>query len=216
MARSTRPPYSSSARLAVKFGQRFADAGIGVASVNYRLHPEVQFSAYVEDAAAAVAFVRRTISKHGGSPDCIFVSGHSAGGYLTTMVGVDNRYLAKHSLSLGSIAGLIPVSGQMVTHSTVRAERGIPRSRPIIDAAAPAYHVGQDVSPLLAVVGGQDLPARAEESRYFVAAMKAAGHKDVNYLEVAGRTHATIANQIGEPNDVAADAMIEFIERRCR
>ena len=74
----------------------------------------------------------------------------------------------------------------------------------------------KDTAPFLIVVGSQDLPARAEENRYFVAAMKAAGHKDVTYLEVGGRNHATIANRIGEANDAVADAMIAFIERQRR
>ena len=41
----------------VHAGQRFAENGIALASVNYRLHPQAHFPAYVEDAAAAVAFV---------------------------------------------------------------------------------------------------------------------------------------------------------------
>lgn len=80
----------------------------------------------------------------------------------------------------------------MITHSTVRKERGIPRTRPIIDEAAPAYNARAEASPFLNIVGSQDLPARAAENRYFVAAMKAAGHRDVTYLEVevtARRTH---------------------------
>lgn len=199
-----------------KLGSRFAGEGIAVASVNYRLSPQVKFPAYIDDAAAAVSFVRREIVQHGGSPQRIFVSGHSAGGYLTAMIGTDPQYLAKYDLKLADLAGLIPVSGQMITHSAVRAERGIPRTRPIIDEAAPAYHVAKDAPPFLVVAGGEDLPARAEESRYFVAAIKAAGHKDATYLEVEGRNHGTIGNRLGEPGDTVAAAIIEFIKLRHR
>ena len=107
----------------------------------------------------------------------------------------------------------MPIAGQMITHSTVRKERSIPSTQPIIDEAAPAFHVDANRPPFLCVVGGQDLPARAEENRYFVAAMKAAGHQDVTYLEVPGRDHSTIANQIGEAEDVVAKAMLAMIER---
>jgi hypothetical protein len=65
----------------------------------------------------------------------------------------------------------------------------------------------------LNIVGGQDLPARAEENRYFVAAMKAAGHEDVTYFEVEGRNHGTVANRIGEVDDAVAEAMTAFIQR---
>ena len=199
--------------IATSLGNRFAAEGIAFASVNYRLHPKVQFPAYIEDCAAAFAFVHREIAKYGGSPQRVFISGHSAGGYLTAMIGVDPKYLAKHDLKLNAVAGLMPVAGQMVTHSTVRKERGIPRTRPIIDQAAPSYHVAASVPPFLNIVGDQDLPARAEENLYFVAAMKAAGHKDMTYLEVENRNHGTVAGCIAETDDKAAAAIVDFIER---
>lgn len=202
--------------IAESFGKRFASEGIAVASVNYRLNPKVEFPAYIEDAAAAVAFVRRTMREYGGSPDRVFISGHSAGGYLTAMLGVDGRYLGQHGVKLTDIAGLMPVSGQMVTHSTVREERGIPRSQPLIDEAAAAFHVKAETAPFLVIVGSEDIPTRAEENRYFVSAMKAAKHNNVTYLEVEGRNHGTIANRIDEPDDAVAAAMLQFIRRQAR
>lgn len=199
--------------IAHSLGKRFASLGIAVASVNYRLSPDVQYPAYIDDAAAAFAFVHREIVRYGGSQKRVFLSGHSAGGYLTAMVGIDGKYIAKHRLRSEDIAGLLPVAGQMITHSTVRKERGIPRTRPIIDEAAPAYHVRADAPPFLNIVGSQDLPARAEENHYFVAAMKAAGHEDVTYLEVEGRNHGTVASRMGEADDAVAQAIMAFIQR---
>ena len=69
----------------------------------------------------------------GGDPKKIFVAGHSAGGYLTSMVGMDKKYLAKHNIDANKIAGLIPFSGHTITHFTVRQERGIDGKQPIID-----------------------------------------------------------------------------------
>ncbi|MCZ6795476.1 MAG: alpha/beta hydrolase fold domain-containing protein [Planctomycetota bacterium] len=197
--------------MAVRIAQRFARDGVAVAAVNYRLHPKVTFPAYVEDAASAFRWIRQNIAKHGGSPAKIFISGHSAGGYLTAMLGLDPRYLRRHGLGTEAIAGLIPVSGQMVTHSTVRAERGIPPTTPVIDAAAPSYHVRPGTPPFLNICGGEDLPARAAENIYFVAAMKAAGNERVRYLEVAGRDHGTIASRIPEASDVVAAAILKFV-----
>ena len=48
-------------------------------AVNYRLHPKVKAPAYIEDAAAAVAWTFKNIETYGGSPKRIYVSGHSAG-----------------------------------------------------------------------------------------------------------------------------------------
>lgn len=199
--------------IAVNLAERFAKDGVAVASVNYRLSPKAKYPAYLDDAAAAVAFVLDNIEKHGGSAQRVFVSGHSAGGYLTAMVGLDPRYLKKYGHAPGDLAGLLPIAGQMITHSTVREERDIPRTQPLIDEAAPAFHVSANAPPTLAIAGSNDLPARAEENRYFVAAMKAAGHKDVTYLEVAGRDHGTVASRTGEADDEVAAAMHAMMKR---
>lgn len=61
------------------------DKGFAVIGVGDRLSPKVTAPAYIEDAAAAVAWVFKNIEKYGGNNDLIFVSGHSAGGYLGLM-----------------------------------------------------------------------------------------------------------------------------------
>ncbi|WP_462318241.1 alpha/beta hydrolase, partial [Marinilabilia sp.] len=85
-----------------------------VIGVNYRLHPKVKSPKYVEDAAAAVAWTIKNIHRYGGDSTKIFVSGHSAGGYLTSMVGLDKRWLAKFYVDANQIAGLIPFSGHTI------------------------------------------------------------------------------------------------------
>jgi acetyl esterase/lipase len=197
--------------LTVQIARRFAAEGVAVAVVDYRLSPRVGFPAYIRDAASGFAWVHGNIAGHGGDSGRLFVSGHSAGGYLTAMLGLDATYLREHGLTTAAIAGLIPISGQMITHSTVRAERGIPGTRPFVDAAAPSFHVRSDAPPVLAICGGEDVPARAAENFYFVEAMKAVGHDRIAYLEVAGRTHSTIVALIPQRDDVVAEAILKFI-----
>lgn len=203
---------SKSDRMTVGIAKWFARHGVAVALANYRLSPNATYPSYLDDAAASFAWLHANIGARGGDAKRIFVSGHSAGGYLTAMIGLEGRYLGRYGLGPDVIAGLIPVSGQMITHSTVRTERGIERTRPIIDEAAPLYHVRADVPPTVCICGSEDLPARAEENRLFVAAMKAVGHETVEYLEVEGRDHGTIVSRIPEPDDVVARAILAFIQ----
>ena len=70
--------------------------GIAVIGVNYRLSPKVNAPKYIEDAAAATAWVFKNIKNYGGSEDLVFISGHSAGGYLAIMVGLNKMYLNKY------------------------------------------------------------------------------------------------------------------------
>ncbi len=207
---------SKDGEMTTEIAKRFASEGFAVAVVDYRLHPQVEFPAYIEDAASSFAWVHENVAEHGGDPNKIFVSGHSAGGYLAAMVGLDSTYLQTHGLTTDDIAGLIPISGQMITHTTVRAERGIPSTTPVIDGAAPSYHARPDAPPILAIVGGEDLPARAAENFYFVEAMRMVGHDRIDYLEVAGRTHGSIVGQIPRPDDVVAEAIVSFIAKHGR
>ena len=188
-----------------------AERGVAVAAVNYRLSPEVSFPAYVVDAAASVAWTLDNIADYGGDADEVFVSGHSAGGYLVAMLGLDQAYLEAHGHETAKLAGLIPISGQMVTHATVRGERGLPTSRPIVDAAAPVNHVSPDAPPVLAIAGSEDLPARPEENSYFIAAMKSVSHPDATYIEFAGRDHGSIVSGIPNDGDAVADAIVSFV-----
>src|SRR4030095_14455766 len=90
--------------------EQLKNQGFAVLSVEYRLSPKVKSPAYIEDAAAAVAWVFKHISEYGGSDKLIFVSGHSAGGYLGMMITLDKKYLATYHIDANNIAALIPFS----------------------------------------------------------------------------------------------------------
>jgi len=168
--------------------------GLCIIAVNYRLYPQVKAPKYIEDAAAAVAWAFNNIEKYGGSASRVFVSGHSAGGYLTSMVGMDKRWLAAHKIDANRIAGLIPLSGHTITHFTVRKERGIHGTRPIVDDLAPLYHVRADAPPLLLITGDREkeMLGRYEENAYMMRMMKVSGHKDTTLLELKGHGHGMV------------------------
>lgn len=165
--------------------------GVAIVGVNYRLSPKVKAPKYIEDAAAAVAWVFKHIESYGGSNQLIFVSGHSAGGYLASMIGLDKSYLNAFGVDAGSIAGLIPFSGHTITHFTVREERGIPGTRPVIDSLAPLYHVRKEAPPLLLITGDREMEmlGRYEENAYLMRMMKVVGHQNTRLFEMDGYGH---------------------------
>jgi acetyl esterase/lipase len=185
----------------------FKNKGLAVVAVNYRLYPKVKAPVYIEDAAASVAWVFENIETFGGDASRIFVSGSSAGGYLTSMVGLDKRWLAAHGIDANRIAGLIPLAGHTITHFTVRAERGIEGTRPIIDDLAPLYHVRSDAPPVLLITGDRELEmlGRYEENAYMMRMMKVAGHKDTRIFELDGYGHS--------PKDAAAPLIVKEVKR---
>lgn len=172
--------------------ERLKNQGIAVAAVNYRLFPKAKAPSYLEDTAASIAWVFKNIEAKGGDAQKIFVSGSSAGGYLTAMVGLDKRWLAAHDIDADRIAGLIPLAGQMFTHFTVREERGIGKTEVLVDDLAPVSHIRKDAPPILIVTGDRELEmiARWEENAYMHRMLLEVGHPDVRILELQGFGHA--------------------------
>jgi acetyl esterase/lipase len=169
--------------------------GIAVVAPNYRLSPDAKSPEYVEDAAAAVAWTVKNIESYGGSQKKVFVAGHSAGGYLATMVGLDRRWLEFHELQADDLAGIIPFSGHSITHFTIRAERGIPDVQPIVDDMAPLYHIRRDAPPVLLITGDREreLLGRYEETAYFWRMLRVVGHPNVELIELKGYDHGGMA-----------------------
>ena len=170
--------------------------GMIVVAVNYRLLPMVDISACLDDCAAALAWTFKNISKYGGSNQKIFVSGHSAGGYITMMLGLDKQWLRKYQIDADNIAGLIPFSGQAISHFSYRKMKNIPNLQPTIDEYAPLFHVRKDASPIILITGDRrlELFGRYEENAYLWRMLKLVGHTDTYLYEIDGHGHGAMGH----------------------
>ena len=181
------------------FLENMKERGIAIVAVNYRLSPKAQHPAYIEDAAESVAWTFKHIEQYGGSAKNIFVAGHSAGGYLALMVGLDKSYLQKHSVDADSIRGLIPISGQTNTHYTIRKERGLSMKTPLIDEYAPLYQARGGIPPTLLITGDRNLEmtARYEENAHLQAILKSFGNEELKLYELQGYGHGNVVYPAG-------------------
>lgn len=168
--------------------------GIGVVAVNYRLSPKAKNPAYIMDAAKAVAWTMKHITDYGGNASKIFVSGHSAGGYLSLMLALDSKWLAAEGVSADSIAAYLPVSGQTVTHFTIRKERGLPNGIPIVDESAPINHARKNTPPIILITGDRtkEMASRWEENAWLESVLKSIGNQKVELYELQGFDHGTV------------------------
>jgi predicted esterase len=167
------------------------DYGYLIVSIEYRLSPKVKAPGYIEDAAAGTAWVFNNIASYEGNVKQIFLSGHSAGGYLDLMIGLENKWLAKYNINTNAIAGLIPLSPQVITHYTIRDENNVSKYQPLIDTYAPVYHIKKDTPPLVLITGDREkeLLGRYEENAYFFRMMKLIENPRVKLFELEGFDH---------------------------
>lgn len=170
--------------------------GYTVVAVNYRLLPNVTIDQCLDDCAAAVAWVFQNITIYNGNPEKIFISGHSAGGYITTMLGLDKEWLARYNIDANHIAGLIPFSGQMISHFAYRKMNGIDNLQPTIDKYAPLFHVRKDAAPLVLITGDRNIElfGRYEENAYMWRMMNLVGRPDTQLYELGGYGHGAMCN----------------------
>lgn len=182
-------------------GERFLpdelkNAGMAVVAVNYRLLPRAALADCIDDAAAAVAWTFAHIADYGGSTRKVFVAGHSAGGYLTNMIGLDKHWLARYGVDADSIAALVPFSGHAISHFAYREAKGMKTTQPGIDEYAPLYYVRPDAPPLIIISGDREMEllGRYEETAYLWRMMKVNGHRETYLYELDGFDHGTMCS----------------------
>lgn len=89
----------------------YASHGIIAVAPSYRLgnHPD-----HLEDVVRCIEWVRENISKVGGNVDRVFLSGHSAGGNIVSLLAIDDTYLSH--LPADFIKGVVAMSGVYSLH----------------------------------------------------------------------------------------------------
>jgi acetyl esterase/lipase len=138
----------------------FAAEGFAVAIPDYRLWPEARWPDFVQDAAAATAWLRSAAGRAAGAPaGPVTVMGHSAGGFIAASLALDPRWLAQAGLPRGrdALAGGVLISAPIAWQPTEEPTRSIFATAPggriqaVPDAAAL-----DGAPPLLLVHGTAD------------------------------------------------------------
>jgi acetyl esterase/lipase len=175
-------------------GRSFARRGFLTAIPDYRLHPEVRFPAFPEDAAHVLAFVHAHASSWGGDPDNLFLMGHSAGAHSAALLAFEGaRYRSPPLKGVIALAG--PMSFNPLEHESVKA---VFEGHAPIDEARPIKRVHGSAPPLLLLHGTNDKTVGAHNSRHLVEAVRAAGGEAELKL-YPGLGHTGIVSSIAWP-----------------
>lgn len=180
--------------------ERFAAAGYVAATINYRLVPAGAYPAAVQDCLCALSFLRANADVYGIDPARIAVTGYSAGGHLSALVGT-GADVAAHQPDCewgptGAPAAAIPGDSNYDLVSGADSSLvqdfigGTLEERPEPYASAsPLTHVRPGAPPFLVVHGSSDV-VPLQGARDLAEALRAAGN-DVRMLELGGAGHIT-------------------------
>lgn len=203
--------------------QAFVDRGFVFVAVNYRFVPQVTVKEMTGDIAKAIKWVHVHAREYGGTPDTMFVAGHSAGAHLAALVCTDDGYLKAETLSLSNITGCIPVDtaaydipGKVKNAGPLRSSMS---ASPFGDNEAdmkqlsPVLHVAKDkgIPPFL-ILHVADRPDSTAQSRAFAKALVDAGVQ-AQLVPGEGKNHGTINRDLGLPDDEPTKAVFQFLDR---
>ncbi|HTC44447.1 MAG TPA: nuclear transport factor 2 family protein [Steroidobacteraceae bacterium] len=180
---------------------------VGV-TANYRLAPQSQYPAGVEDVTALVAWLKAHIGEYGGDPKHIFLWGHSSGGAHVA------DYLAHSAVTHKDpqVAGAILMSAAVydLGHdvSVWKAYYGDDVHQYAAESSLPGLL--KSGTPLLVTDAELDPPNFQAQADALTAARKAAGNP-VQRLHVTGHSHLSEAYAIGTADDSVSGPVLKFI-----
>jgi acetyl esterase/lipase len=188
--------------------ERVAQAGIAVASVDYRLSGEAIFPAQLHDAKAAVRWLRARAGELGIDADRIAAWGESAGGHLAELLGLvtdpaleGEVGITGPSSAVAAVAAWYAPSDVAAVAADLGADPADPATReaqllgapagqvPELAAqAGPVSHVSPAAPPFLLLHGRADRLVPYVQSERLAAALEAAG-ADVELHLLDGADH---------------------------
>ena len=170
------------------YANAFVKRGYVFASIDYRLSTVAVFPAQIEDAKAAVRFLRAHASDYRIDPDRIGVIGHSAGGHLSALLGTTNGDLPFHvgdNLNVSdAVQAVCDMSGPIDFNapapdltSMLKMLLGGPLSEKadLAKQASPIDRITSSAPPFLILHGAKDPVVPPAESQDFAAALQKAG-----------------------------------------
>lgn len=195
-------------------GESLARAGYVTGVMNYRLAPEHRYPDYVQDAASALKVLQDRAQSYGGSPDNLFVMGHSAGGFNAVEVVDNARWLQEAGVPIRAVRGVIGVAGpysydfRQFPSRVAFPEGGDPAD------IMPDRHVRPDAPPNLLLVAANDTTVDPYNAVNMEAALKEAG-VPVTRTVLPGLNHITVIAAMARPLTFLGDTrqqVIDFIE----
>ncbi len=171
-------------------GQRLIEPlrrqGFLVTSINYRLSPDHQFPAHIEDVKCAVRYLRANAATYNLDPERIGAFGGSAGGHLVALLGTSDPSAGlegsgehlEYSSRVQAVVDLFGPTDSLAFCIPSKLEPVFGASScdaEIITNASPITHINQDDPPFLILHGDKDNVVPLSQSEILHEALISAG-----------------------------------------
>ena len=187
--------------------ERFLEVGACVVLNNYDLCPNVTMDTIVDQNRKALKWIYDHSKELGCDRDRFFVTGHSAGGHLSAILGsTDWR---DFGLSKNPINRAFPVSGlydlEPLRLSYLNAD--LLMSEEDCHRVSPIHMVPGEAPPMIIAVGGGETDEFKRQSRIYTDACKTKD-LDVEYMELGEFDHVHVAGQYANPDSPLTSSIL--------
>lgn len=194
-----------------RFGEKFLDAGVLEVAPGYRLiRHGGTFPDYIRDAALAAIWVRKNIECYGGDPHSVFISGFSAGAYLTHMLSVDSTWFREAKYDPRHFAGFISMSGQTRVHDSLQMDLKVSNIMAEKPWAVPMGNIRKTTIPWQIFVGGNEGHTVTDNQALYEACIRQ-GSTDLFFDIIPNLGHEV--GDMGNAVSPKRDKFLAFIAR---
>eukprot|EP01130_Rhizamoeba_saxonica_P018856 TRINITY_DN958_c0_g2_i1.p1 TRINITY_DN958_c0_g2~~TRINITY_DN958_c0_g2_i1.p1 ORF type:complete len:237 (-),score=36.00 TRINITY_DN958_c0_g2_i1:15-725(-) len=197
----------------------FAKHGYVSVAPNYTLG---NYPNNIMDCARAIRWTIENIEDYGGDPTRIYISGHSAGAHLATLLTLKITYLEQEGIDLRIIKGVLAISGVYDLQNPTRVGwrdnmyrytylyPSFGKNVDVIREASPLFNIQENMNyPPIIVMNADGFDLNLEKvSELFSEALLNSGYVS-EYLEIKGTNHATVTR-----SNIVIRSAIDFFNRQ--
>jgi acetyl esterase/lipase len=195
-------------------GRALAAKGFMAMVINYRLHPEGRYPAFVDDVDLALRWAQDNAESLGGNPARLFAMGHSAGAYNIAQAVLDERYAGTRA----RLAGVVTLAGPfdflpLDSRITIAVFGDVPD----LPSTQPVNHSRPDAPPFLILHGSEDRTVYPKNAIALDKALKAMGASSTLKI-YNGVSHVSILLAIAKPlrKTPVLDDAVAFMKDKSR
>lgn len=210
----------------IRYIPSLLDAGFVVFAVDYRLAPEYEFPAHIQDVQCGVRYIRANAGDFGIDPDRIGAIGGSAGGQLVNLLGTaedgDFELVGGYEEFSSEVSVVVSMFGasdfsdpNMDTHNEAHTrvfgeDTTTDEATDPLSVASAVNYISSDDADFLLMHGEEDPVVPISQSEIFEAALSDAG-VDVTFVRVENAGHG-FAPTGGTPNPTASQLIVLVAE----
>jgi acetyl esterase/lipase len=206
------------------FAKMFADNGIAVVNIQYRLAPKNRWPSMIEDAQTAVRWTRENGAKYGLGTDRIGAVGASAGAHLAMLLGTtdtpvgDVRVAPKESSrvqAVGSIFGPTDLTQDIprameVLFPMVLGVKRESADPTVLRNGSPYYLVCEKTAPMFLIHGTRDTIVPIAHSKRMEERLRSNKIPvEVRYIEGMGHEYSSKPEQQKQ----AMDELMKWLKK---